>query len=394
MKPRLLLIGHTYAALENRKKIQALAAHFELVCVTSEIESRVILGRPASDFDNDSDAPGRAYELVRLPRTCVKDTAFAYPGLGVVMRRMKFDVILVENEPWAVICWQARLLAGWLQSSARFVVFTWENLVRPGVKGRILSVIYRASTLTTDGYIAGNKRAAEILVKHGAGKEKVLVAPQLGVDLANHHPVGEREKMRLRVVNGLPPDAFIAGYCGRLTEEKGMDELLRAGETLAGEGMHLALLGAGVMRERLEQLPARHEWMHLLPPRPHFDIPDFLRCLDVFVLASKPLINRDNCWEEQFGHVLIEAMACGVATLGSSSGAIPEVLGDERAVFEWGNAEALTKRLRVMKNDAALRTELARAQRGRVERHYTHDAVAEHWARFLTGLHAGKEMMP
>jgi len=92
--------------------------------------------------------------------------------------------------------------------------------------------------------------------------------------------------------------------------------------------------------------------------------------------------------------VLIEAMACGVATLGSSSGAIPEVLGDERAVFEWGNAEALTKRLRVMKNDAALRTELARAQRGRVERHYTHDAVAEHWARFLTGLHAGKEMMP
>jgi len=133
------------------------------------------------------------------------------------MTATRLDARQVENEPWAVICWQARLLAGWLQSSARFVVFTWENLVRPGVKGRILSVIYRASTLTTDGYIAGNKRAAEILVKHGAGKEKVLVAPQLGVDLANHHPVGEREKMRLRVVNGLPPDAFIAGYCGRLS---------------------------------------------------------------------------------------------------------------------------------------------------------------------------------
>lgn len=387
MKPRLLLIGHTYAALENRKKIQALAAHFDLVCVTSEIESRIILGRPASDFDNDSDAPERAYELVRLPRTCVKDTVFAYLGLGAVMRRKVFDVILVENEPWAVICWQARLLVGWLQPGARFGVFTWENLERPGVKGWILSWIYRASTLTTDAYIAGNKRAAEILVKHGARERDVLVAPQLGVDLANHSAVESDEKKRLRVMNGLPSEAFIAGYCGRLTEEKGMDELLHAGEALAGEGMHLALLGAGVMRERLEQLSARCEWLHLLPPRPHFEIPDFLRCLDVFILASKPLINRDNCWEEQFGHVLIEAMACGVATIGSSSGAIPEVLGDERAVFEWGNAQSLTDRLRVMKEDAVLRSELAKTQRERVERLYTHEAVAASWARFLTGSH-------
>lgn len=386
MKPRLLLIGHTYAALENRKKIQALAAHFDLVCVTSEIESRIILGRPASDFDNDNDAPERAYELVRLPRTCVKDTAFAYPGLGSVMRRKTFDVILVENEPWAVICWQARLLAGRLQTSARFGVFTWENLERPGIKGWILSCIYRASTLTTDTYIAGNKRAAEILVKHGARASDVLVAPQLGVDLANHHPVESEEIKRLRVMNGLPPDAFIAGYCGRLTEEKGIHELMSAGEALAGSGMHLALLGAGVMRGRLEELASRHEWLHLLPPRPHFEIPDFLRCLDVFVLASKPLINRHNCWEEQFGHVLIEAMACGVATIGSSSGAIPEVLGDERAVFEWGNAQALTGRLRVMQQDAALRSELAKAQRERVERFYTHEAVAASWARHLSGF--------
>ena len=35
MRHSLLLVGHTYAALENRKKLQALAAHFDLVCVTS-----------------------------------------------------------------------------------------------------------------------------------------------------------------------------------------------------------------------------------------------------------------------------------------------------------------------------------------------------------------------
>ena len=39
MRPSLLLISHAYAALENRKKLQALAAHVDLVCVTSVIET-------------------------------------------------------------------------------------------------------------------------------------------------------------------------------------------------------------------------------------------------------------------------------------------------------------------------------------------------------------------
>ena len=84
MRPVLLLIGHTYAALENRKKIQALAAHFDLVCVTSTIEQHLVLGRPSSDFDNDSDAPARNYQLIRLPRSGQTSTTFHYSGLSTV----------------------------------------------------------------------------------------------------------------------------------------------------------------------------------------------------------------------------------------------------------------------------------------------------------------------
>jgi glycosyltransferase involved in cell wall biosynthesis len=381
MKPGLLLISHTYPALENRKKLQALAAYFDLVCVTSTIEQRMVLGRPSADFDNDSDAPARDYRLIRLQRRGRTSTTFHYAGLASVMRSRRFDVVLVENEPWACVCWQARVWKALVQRQALFGEFTWENVERPGWKGRILSPIYRAMIATTDFIIAGNQAASQLVQKHGACADGVLVAPQLGVDPANHQPASPAERAELRRACGLPVDAFIVGYCGRLAEEKGLKELVQACEGL--KSTHLALLGSGELESWLKQQQQTRPWLHLLPPRPHFEIPNFLRCLDVFVLASKPVRTMDMCWEEQFGHVLIEAMACGVATLGSSSGAIPEVIGDVQAVFVSGSSPSLLERLRCFREDADARTRLADEQLKRTRSLYTHEAVAAQWATFI-----------
>lgn len=382
-RSRLLLIGHSYAALENRKKVQALAAHFDLVCVTSTIENKTILGQPASNFDGENDAYDRRYKLVRCPRHGFSDTTFLYQGLAKVMRSQRFDVVLVENEPWAIVCWQARLLKGIYQKQALFGEFTWENLERPSVKGAVLSRIYQAMSATTDFIIAGNQTAAKIVAKHGVRRADVLVAAQLGVDLYNHQPATPSERMLLRERQSLPTKSFIVGYCGRLTEEKGIIEFLTACDALAPKGLHAAILGAGRLKPWLEKQRATRPWLHLLPPRPHFEIPDFLRCLDVFVLASKPLHDNGICWEEQFGHVLIEAMACGVTTLGSSSGAIPEVIGQKEAIFAWGDAEALKERLQYFHNNAIARADLASRQYERTAHYYTHEAVAAHWANFI-----------
>ena len=65
------------------------------------------------------------------------------------------------------------------------------------------------------------------------------------------------------------------------------------------------------------------------------DVPRHLRALDALVLPSEstPL------WKEQFGHVLIEAMACGVPVVGSDSGAIPEVIGEAGLLFPGGGRD-------------------------------------------------------
>jgi glycosyltransferase involved in cell wall biosynthesis len=272
---------------------------------------------------------------------------------------------------------QARILKSFFQAQALFGEFTWENVERPGWKGFMLAPIYRAMTATTDFIIAGNEAASQLVQKYGACADEVLVAPQLGVDLDNHQPATAAERATLRQDCGLPADAFIVGYCGRLTEEKGLHELLQACDAL--QNVHLAILGSGRLESWLKEQQQTRPWLHLLPPRPHFEIPAFLRCLNVFVLASKPVRTMQLCWEEQFGHVLIEAMACGVATIGSSSGAIPEVIGHEKAVFPHGDANALAGRIRAVMNDSTI----AQSQLDRTRRLYTHDAVAAQWAAFI-----------
>jgi glycosyltransferase involved in cell wall biosynthesis len=97
-----------------------------------------------------------------------------------------------------------------------------------------------------------------------------------------------------------------------------------------------------------------------------------MNALDLFVLPSE---TRPN-WREQFGRVLVEAMACGVPVVGSDSGEIPTVVGDAGLSFPEGDAARLAECLRSLLADAALREELAQRGRERVLELFTVEQVA------------------
>jgi len=101
-------------------------------------------------------------------------------------------------------------------------------------------------------------------------------------------------------------------------------------------------------------------------------MPDYYNQLDALVLPS---LTRPN-WKEQFGRVLVEAMACGVPVVGSDSGEIPNVIGEAGMIFAEGDVWALRARLSRLMADPALREELARKGRERVLAHYTQAQVA------------------
>jgi L-malate glycosyltransferase len=385
-KPRLLVVGPTYAIATNRRKLWALAENFDVTCATSQLNGGTIFGRPAEDFE-EQEAP----EPIELQRFFAvpsgrQNTRMIYQGLAKLFNSNHFDYILVDNEPWGLIKWQAWLLSRLFQPKAVFGEFSWENVERPGLKGFLLALSYRLSGLADDYIVCGNQACHQVFLKYGAGRRPTLVAPQLGVDTDLYRPASEAERLALRKARNIPANVLLVGYCGRFSPEKGILELCDAVYSLRQHypELHLALLGDGPCREQLAAI--KDSRIHLFPPRPHFEVPHFLRSLDIFVLPSKPLRTDGRVWQEQFGHVLIEAMACRVATIGSDSGAIPEVLGDPRAIFPHSNTAGLIDLLRKLVDTERFRFELAEQQYRRTRKLFSHQAVAQTYTDFLINV--------
>ena len=123
-----------------------------------------------------------------------------------------------------------------------------------------------------------------------------------------------RPKADLRAALGLPPEAFIVGFVGRLEPQKNLPVLLEAVRGLGD--VHVALVGAGTLDAELKALAAGNANVHFLGYRP--EAADLIPAFDLFCLPSR--------WEG-LGLVLIESMLRKVPIVGSTAGAIPEILG-------------------------------------------------------------------
>jgi len=71
-----------------------------------------------------------------------------------------------------------------------------------------------------------------------------------------------------------------------------------------------------------------------------------------------------------------EAMACGIPVIGTTCGAIPEVLNNAGLLVPEGDADALARALERMLSDRDLRQRCARLGRARIEQHYSWELVA------------------
>lgn len=173
-------------------------------------------------------------------------------------------------------------------------------------------------------------------------------------------------------------------YVGRLVPEKGVDLFLAALEGLPGE-WRATILGSGPEAGRLAEqarVAGLAGKVTFRAPLPSVEMPGFYQTVDVLVLPSR---TRPN-WMEQFGRVLIEAMACGVAVVGAASGEIPAVMGDAGWVFPEADVEILREHLARLVRDRELREALAQAGRARVLAQFTQKHIALETARVYEGL--------
>jgi glycosyltransferase involved in cell wall biosynthesis len=373
---RLLTLGHSYVVGTNRRLAHAMAH-------AGAGEWEVTVAAPKA-FPGDLGTialepfPG---ELPRVVPVRVHGAnrvhTMRYGRRLRELLREGWDVVHCWEEPFVLVGAQ---VAAWTPREARLVYATFQNLPKrypPPFAWAERYALRRAA-----GWVAFGETVHHALRLHrGYGHLPVAVISP-GVDTELFRPDGGAGA-RVRDSLGWREDGRpVIGFLGRFVAEKGLRTLLAALDA-AREPWRALIVGGGAMEGELRAWAAgRGGAVRIVTGVPHQHVPAYLNAMDVLCAPSRTTVR----WKEQLGRMLIEAMACGVAVVGSDSGEIPHVVGDAGMIVPEADDAAWTRAIDRLLADSAHRRALADAGLHRVGAHFALPVVARRHLDFFRSL--------
>ncbi len=359
---RVLYVGHTYSIKSNQDKIAALAARpgMEILLLTPDRWVGPLYAHTADIYEG----PQTEHKALRS-FFIGKESLYVFASrLKESIKQFQPDIVHVEQGTYAAVFAQVLHLCYKVCPNAKATFFTWWNLPTP-IKG-IKKVLEQYNLKRSACAIAGNSDAAQLLEQRGFDRP-IHVMPQIGVNLDDYN-----EPINQELKDSLGLSGFVVGYIGRIAEEKGVRDLMKAMEGTAVKWT-LLTVGAGPLQSDLAASHAAGLITNVhVPSVRNEDVPKYLKLLDVLVLPSR----KTPEWMEQFGHILIESMAAGIPVIGASTGEIPNVIGDSGIIVRPEAPKEIRIALDDLAEDLNHRRSLAARGRERVERFYTHDQIA------------------
>jgi glycosyltransferase involved in cell wall biosynthesis len=243
------------------------------------------------------------------------------------------------------------------------------------------SAFERASMRRADAWIAFGHRVKEALGDRAgyAGKPSRVIPP--GVDVERFQPdAAVGAAMRVRI--GWSDHAYVVGFLGRFEPQKGVLDLMAALERVRSP-WHALFVGGGPLQPAIEAFAAAHPGrVYIANGVPHSDVPQWLNAMTLLCAPSRTTPH----WREQFGRMLIEAMACGVPALASDSGEMPAVLHDAGRILPEGDAEAWAIAIDSHLREADLRATLSCRGVERAHTFFSWPVVARRHLDFFDSL--------
>lgn len=316
---------------------------------------------------------GDGYELIVTPiRFNGHFHIHHYPQLPALLERYQPDLLHIDEEPYNLATFLAARAMQRLNPRTHILFFSWQNILKryPPPFSWMERQVFRQAHAA----IAGNREAKTNLERKGF-KKPIEVIPQFGV------PESFRPQPR-----AAESSCVVIGYAGRLVREKGIHVLLKALAQVQGN-WELRILGSGPLYNSLERLARElklEQRVHFNPWVASSGMPQFYNSLDLLVVPS---LTQPN-WKEQFGRVLMEAMASGVPVIGSDSGEIPNVIGDAGLVIPEGDVAALARAIQQLVNQPALRRDLGVRGADRARKHFSQARIAAATLAFYQELAA------
>lgn len=360
---RAIVVSRVYADPAARGKLKALAGLG--VTVAAAVPDRWI---PAGLSHEQKTAWGddggvRTVPIpIRGSSAASADPAWHAGSLRRLLSDFRPDIVQIEEEPWT------RAAVALSRAARRlhlpYIVLARESLP---INNGVLPKLRRHRTLAgAVGIVGVNESAVRLGVRdHPALPHRT--APQVGVSL----PLSTHRANHL---------GLSIGFVGRLIPEKGLDLLFRACVKLVGR-WNITVVGTGPAQEELEGLAerlgiaGRVTW---LGPLPRSGVDEVWSRLDCVVMPSRTTPR----WIEVTPRAALDAMAHGVAVIGSAAGALPETIGDAGVIVPEEDVSALATVLQRLHDIPGESARLGAAGRRRVMDEYTDAAVADKTLRF------------
>jgi glycosyltransferase involved in cell wall biosynthesis len=257
----------------------------------------------------------------------------------------------------------AAVLAG--DARPPIVLHTFHGHVLHGyfdpVRAAVFREVERSLARVTTRLVAVSPEVRDDLVELGVAPAEKFSVIRLGIDLDSRITEGDADGAQLRRLFGVPEDAFVVGWIGRMTGIKHLPDLLAAFARLRERGVDakLCLVGDGPDREEVEELAYELGIAaHTLFVGYQRDVAPYYGLFDVLLLPSG---------NEGTPVVAIEALAAGTPVVATRVGGVPDVVehGTDGFLVPVGDVEALAASLERLAENPGLREEMGRAGRER-----------------------------
>jgi glycosyltransferase involved in cell wall biosynthesis len=258
-----------------------------------------------------------ALEAARIPVTPIVVGARSYlreyRELGALVNRVKPGVVHTHG-------YRADVIGGLVARARRVrAVSTVHGFTGGGRRNRLNETVQVYALRRADAVLAVSRPLVDRLTRAGVPSAKITWIPN-----GFAPPKQSITRAASRRALGIPDDALVAGWVGRLSPEKGADVMLHA-LALSDPAWRLSIVGEGVERERLREQAAalgvadRVSW-HGAVPNAGALMPAF----DAFVLSSRT---------EGTPIALLEAMHAGVPIVATQVGGVPDVVTSDHALL-------------------------------------------------------------
>ena len=314
-------------------------------------------------------------KCIHLPMSrgaSIKDLFVSTGRLKKIFKEEQFDAIyyLTPNASmYASIAGKAARIKTriYSQCGIRYVSFG-------GVKRFIFKTVEKLTCAFSTHIRAQSPKNMQFAVDEGlckANKISVVgIGGTIGVELDKCRAFDHAEKRsELRKKYGIPEDAFVYGYVGRVNADKGINELIEAYKSVSREkkDVYLVLVGmlddANPIKEENLAYAKSCETVVLTGNVPSSEVYYHMAMFDVLTHPT---------YREGFGKVLQEAMGVGIPIITTNVPGPSEVIEDgiSGVLCEVKDADDLAEKMLTFYGDADLRKNLAAAGLARAEKYF------------------------